>query len=353
MNIARTFIFISILTVPILVGSCGDGGGVRNLIPASGSGKSLAEGASGNIMKYEKSAVNAVEQARPTIMVLPGDHLLKQSGALSVQKVGGREVNVRDYNKFLLANSDNSAVISFIQDAFVQANYPVQDLGQTLKQLETQSALDMVDGLDKDAKTLLLAVAQPDMIIELELTSDFSPSKPMGSKKNYDYIMRVIDAYTNDVVSSVAGNNLSGSDAVDAVGESVSSSVKKTLKDVQRHFSDILTRGRNVTVRIAVRQGSGISLSDELAVGETYSDWIIDYIKTRTVKGAYKMQYNTSKEMYFVNVRIPLLNSDGTQYGVYDWARDMGNSMSRNLGLRVSNKSQGLGQILISIDGIR
>ena len=64
------------------------------------------------------------------------------------------------------------------------------------------------------------------------------------------------------------------------------------------------------------------------------------------------MQRNTDKELYFVNCRIPLLNEDGTQYGVYDWARDMSRSIRKNLGVKASNKSQGLGEVLITLDGL-
>ena len=69
----------------------------------------------------------------------------------------------------------------------------------------------------------------------------------------------------------------------------------KFQQDITKYFSDILTRGRDITVRIAVEKGTNVNLSDESIEGDTYADWIIDYIKTHTVKGAYKMQRNTDK----------------------------------------------------------
>ena len=75
------------------------------------------------------------------------------------------------------------------------------------------------------------------------------------------------------------------------------------------------------------------------------------YVKRHTVKGAYKMQTNTKNELYFVNVRIPMVSDDGTQYGVYDWTRDLTRAMRKDLGVKVSNESQGLGEIALTIDG--
>ncbi len=65
------------------------------------------------------------------------------------------------------------------------------------------------------------------------------------------------------------------------------------------------------------------------------------------------MQRNTNNELYFVNCRIKLLNDDGTQYGVYDWARDLQKNLRTNLGLKVSNKSQGLGEVMLTIEGLK
>lgn len=336
--------FISLLAVTLMIASCGN---------SNSKVKSLAEGASGNIVAYENSAVNAIQQALPTLMVLPSDNLMKNSGALTTQTINGKSVVMRDYNKFFTSNKDNKAIISVIQNAFVQVNYPIQDLEQTLKQLETQEALDMVDGMEKDAKTMLLTVAQPDMIIELDYNSSFDMKKPVNEARTISYTLNVIDSYTSTVISSTSETGLTGENTASILSAGLEKSAKKMTSEIQNAFSDILTRGRNVTVRIAVGAGCDFSLNDDSIVDEPYSDWIVDYIKTHTVKGAYKMQRNTDKELYFVNCRIPLLNEDGTQYGVYDWARDMCKSIRKNLGVKATNKSQGLGEILITLDGLK
>ena len=315
--------------------------------------QSLAEGASGDIVAYENSEVNAVQQALPTLMVLPSDNLMERSGALTIENVNGKNIKMRDYSKFFSANADNKSIISVIQDAFVQVNYPIQDLEQMLKQLETQEAVDMVDGLEKDAKTMLLTVAQPDMIIELDYKASLDMKKPINEARTITYTLNVLDSYTSTVISSTSETGLSGESTAAILGENLKKSAKKMTADIQQAFSDILTRGRNVTVRIAVAAGSGFSLTDDSIVDEPYSDWIVDYVKTHTVKGAYKMQRNTEKELYFVNCRIPLLAEDGTQYGVYDWARDFNRALRKNLGVKATNKSQGLGEIMITLEGLK
>lgn len=314
------------------------------------AGKSLAEGASGNIEAYENGDVNAIQQALPTIMVIPSDNLLKQYGCLREVKENGKSFILRDYKKFLTANNDNKSIVSTIQNAFIKVNYPLQDLEQTLKQIDTQGATDLADGLEKDAKTLLLTTAQPDMIVEMDYVSKMSMTGKLET--SLTYTLSVMDAYTNKVVATETGSGLTEGSAVEIINKELTAKMGNVLGNIQNAFSDILTRGREVTVRIAVDNGTNVHMTDTNVDGDTYADWIMDYIKTHSVKGAYKLNRNTNSELFFTGVRIKLLNQDGTQYGVYDWARDFSKAIRKNLGVKCTNKAQGLGEVLVVINGL-
>lgn len=324
--------------------------------------KGLADGASGDLEAYENSDLNAIEQARPTIMVIPGDQTLQNFKCLQTQKVNGRDYILRDYKNYLLKDDRAKRIISTIQNEFNAQNFPLNDFEQTLKQLDTQEATDMADGFEKDAKTMLLTTAQPDIILELnyDTSRDKLLSKTIGNhnyksleEKNVNYTLNALDAYTNKVVATMTASNIKGQSTTETIQANIKKQMSKFQQDITKYFSDILTRGRDITVRIALESGANVNLTDESIEGDTYADWIIDYIKTHTVKGAYKLQRNTNKELYFVNCRIKLFNEDGTQYGVYDWTRDLQKNLRKNLGLKCTNKAQGLGEVLISVQGIQ
>ena len=169
-------------------------------------------------------------------------------------------------------------------------------------------------------------------------------------KKNINFTFNALDAYTSKVIATISANNIKGSSTTETINKHLKKGMKSFQGDILKHFSDILTRGRDITVRITVAQGCNVKLSDESIEGDTYADWIMDYIKTHTVKGAYKMQTNTDNELSFTNCRIRLLNDDGTQYGVYDWTRDLARNLRKNLGLKVKNQAQGLGEVVLMIE---
>lgn len=314
--------------------------------------RSLAEQASAPD-DYENTDVNAIQQSLPSIMVIPSDNLLEQYGALATKVYdNGRKYVLRDYQHYLLANKDNQQILSVVQEAFVDMDYPLTDLEQGLKQLNTTEATDFADELEKDSKTLLLTTIQPDIILELDYKNKMDLASHDVTNRSLAYTLRAIDAYTNKVVSSISASDLNGTETVNLMKSSLTNKIPTLSNDIVKYYSDILYRGREVTVRVAVEKGSNIHLSDENVERDTYSDWIIDYMDTHTVKGAYKLQRNTNDEIYFVNVRIKLLNDDGTQYSVYKWARDFNKAIRKGLGVKATNKAQGLGEVLVTISGM-
>lgn len=327
-------------------------------LTSCGNGKkNLADRSSGDMEEYENSDVNAITQALPVIMILPGDKTLQEFNAISRKNYDGKDILERDYVKYLSSDDRFRRIASSIQESFNQDNYPLQDFEQTLKQLQTRGATDMADDLYQDAKTLLLQTASPDIILDLnyfELGNGNVYTRKTQKNKVVSYTLNALDAYTNKVVSTINENNLTGGKSVtEIIDASLQEHLPKLKKDIVKYFSDLQTRGREVTLRVTVAKGSNQDLSDENIEGDTYADYIIDYVKTHTVKGAYKLQNNTKDELYLVNVRIPMLNEDGTQYGVYDWARDLSKSLRKNLGVKVSNRSQGLGDIALTIEGMK
>lgn len=326
-------------------------------------GGNLADQSSGDMAAYENSSVNGVTQALPVIMLMPADQTLKNFGAFETKSVDGRNFQIRNYNKYLTDDDRFRRIASTVQDSFNADNYPLQDLEQTLKQLDNRSATDMADDLEQDAKTLLLQTANPDIILELnyfllgeknggqKMKFSRTNEKKSTGEKIVSYTLTAIDAYTNKVVATVSESNLKGNSTTEIIQNSLKQELPKLKQDIVKYFSDLQTRGREVTLRVTVAKGSNQNLSDESIEGDTYSDYIIDYVKSHTVKGAYKMQTNTKDELYLVNVRIPMVAEDGTQFGVYDWTKDLTKAMRKDLGVKVSNKSQGLGEISLTIDG--
>ncbi len=303
----------------------------------------------------QSNTVNVTQQQKPAMLVIPSDQLLQQFGKLKQQEALGKTLQVRDYNGYLLTDQDSKFIISTIQSAFIQMGYPLNDLEQTLKSINEQEMLDAIDGIQKDAKTILLTTAKPDIILELDynIVTDRSSR---DFKKSLTYTLRAIDAFSNKVVATIQQTNFEGNSKATTPAALMEAALAKDSKgftqQINNHFNTIIETGREITLRVTIDNGVNLTMSDECLDGDTYSDFIIDWVKVNTLLGAYNMNRNTETEMYFTNVKIKTLNDNGTQYSAYDFARELSRALNKGCGIKSRNTTQGLGMATISIKGM-
>ena len=284
------------------------------------------------------------------MMILPSDNLLKKHGAIRSETIDGAECYIRDYKAYLLADERGGTAFAIIQKAFIKKNYPLNDLSQTMKQLNNQSIMDEADGIAKDAKTMLLESVQPDIILELDYSYDMDINSRNFARRVV-YTITAIDAYTNKVFSSNTYTGDESTDFSEAFADAIDENMSDIMGEIQDYFNDIVENGREIIVRYTIDKGSPIKFSDVYSTtGETYSEWIQDYMDYCTIDGTYKLERNSEYELYFVNVRIPTQLENGTQLNSLRWARQCIKEMREKLGVICTNRSQGLSEVVITLN---
>ena len=299
------------------------------------------------------TAVDVKQTQKPTMLVLPSDQLMQRFGCIRTEVSLGKQLQVRDYNSYLLTDPDAKFIIASIQSAFIEFGYPLNDLEQTLKSINDQEMVDEVSGIKKDSKTILLTNARPDIILELDydMTTDRSSR---DYSKSLTYTLRAIDAFSNKVVATIqaAGVKNANGNTASMMGEAIQKNSKDFTKQINNHFDDLIANGRDITMRVMIDANESFTMSDESIYGDTYADFILDYMKVNTMMGTYNLQRNTDTEMYFANVRIKTLNDNGTQYSAYDFARELSKALNKECGVKSKNVTQGLGDAMIIIKGM-
>jgi hypothetical protein len=289
-------------------------------------------------------------------VIIPSDELLKRSGCITLEDAQGKTIYIRDYKKFLMVNDDSKFIISNIQARFIELGFPLEDLDQALKQINDQVLIDEVDGLKKDPKTGLLTSVRPDIVIELDYKLEVD-KKSRNLNKSLTYTLKALDAFSSKSVANIQETGFGKDIKTNNLSELMSNSLNEQFdifaSQINNYFADIIRKGREITVRVSISNKVTMSMEDDcLDEGETYADWLVDYMKTHTLKGAYKLQRNTESEMYFKNVRIKTLNENGTQYGAYDFASELRKAFRSSCGVKASNKTQGLGDVYIILKGM-
>ena len=334
--IFKLIIVISVLTFVSCADSSNKG---KSLIPTTAESQS---------MKHE---TNAIHQSLPTLMVIPSDALLKKNGCFTKIRKHGKTSYFRNYTKALVESDDIKFAIAAIEEQFSNVGYPLENLEQNLKMITNENAMDAAENINRDLRAELMNTVKPDYIIELDYNT-----KPTVRGANIvtslTYIVKCINVYSNKVVAAVTRANAgSGCESVpEIIKNDFSGSISELQQGINTSFADILANGIEITLRVAVLRGSGVAL-DDYCGNEDISEQVINWLKKNTIHSTYKMLKNTRTEMRFTNLRIPIQDEDGNSYTAYDFAKDLKNAMRNGCRLKVTNKTQSIGDAYIQIVG--
>lgn len=100
--------------------------------------------------------------------------------------------------------------------------------------------------------------------------------------------------------------------------------IGKFINGLNEKFLGIVKKGRVVSIRVEVNNGSGLKLDAEAGTnGDYVSDLIIDWMKKNAYQNYYHVKGNTSTLLEFDQVKIPLRNPDGSNYDINEFGRNM------------------------------
>jgi hypothetical protein len=153
---------------------------------------------------------------------------------------------------------------------------------------------------------VLKRTAQADIIMDI----DFSV-KIRGPQRFITYNLRAVDAYTNKVITAVAGDGKPSSSA--SVGLLLEEAVLNYMDDytsaLQNHFDDIFTNGREVVVVLRVWDNADVDFETDFEyMGETgmLGDIMDVWMDDNTVNSRFSRVSATENTIRYEQVRIPL-----------------------------------------------
>lgn len=294
---------------------------------------------------------------QPTVMVIPSDALLKNLNCLNETNTNGTVDYVPDYKKAFVEDPDLIQVISKIGELFSERGFNLSDLSQTLKEIGQESMEDRArtsrDGalLLSDPLDEVLNVARPDII--LELTYDIKQAG--GPMRAVSFNLTAKDAYSRNQIaaSSGVGPNSTEQVVMRLVEEAVIAHVPNLQSQMQMHFNDVRTNGREIYCRVQVYADAGLDLDYEIGSNyDTVSDIIYDWTRNNSVNRSSRITRNTRSE-FRCTVRIPVVDPEDSSnpYSAHEYARKLRSELRTQYGIRCEDATQGIGDAHLIIQG--
>lgn len=291
---------------------------------------------------------------KPTIMVVPADVWCSENGYMTTYDNQGDEVSVPDYEKAVQNDMDLVNAITKIGELMAERGLPLKDLASTVRSIRQSSAEDEMTVSRSSGSSLaespldkLLNRAKADILVELAWKIN-----TVGPKQSVTYTLRGIDAYTNKQVAAAQGTGAPSFSAEIPVliEEATLEKMDGFIAQLQAHFDDLLTNGREVNVNIRVfDNGSGMSLEDEYD-GYELIDIIDDWMAQNTVQHRYSLTDATENMMRFEQVRIPLYRENGIPMDTRRFVTELRRYLSKepfNITSKVLTKGLGRADLVL------
>lgn len=251
---------------------------------------------------------------KPTIMVVPSDAFCISKGYFTTVNLNGSEQKIPDFKKAMQEDSQIRLVITKMGSIMSDRGFPLKDLEQTLKSIETESAeLAMMASKSSGAAIsespidILRRTAKADIIMDLDYTI-----KRQGPSQIITFNLRGLDAYSNKQVAAAAGVGAPSSFATAdlLLEEAVLSHMDAFNGQLSKHFEDMFTNGREVTVVVRVWAGAPVDLEEDFDVNGTtdmLSIHIENWMAENTVSGRFSTSDATENVLKMEQVRIPMM----------------------------------------------
>lgn len=288
-------------------------------------------------------------------MVVPSDNWCQQHGYMMEFDNEGQKVRVPDYKKAFQENANLLAVIGKINELMAERGFPLKNLESSLKTLENDAAQDAMltsksgGEINESPIDMLKKVAKAD--IWLQLTWNVNT---VGPKKSITFNLQGLDAYTDKQIAGASGTGEPSFTAELPVllQEAVLAHIDNFNGQLQGHFDDMFTNGREIVLRVMTWDTWDYDLETEEFGDDELGILIEDWIAENCLNNRYSTTTATENMMLFEQVRIPLFYERKGKQRALDarrWANGLRKYLRDNYEIESKLMMKGLGQAQLVI----
>lgn len=281
----------------------------------------------------------AQQATMPTIIVFPADKWMQDHGFMQTIDNDGETEYIPKYNDAFVQTRDMGAAIAGLQKVFEERGFQHQDLHSLIKDAKRERAEELANAADGDASEKnmmdeLMQQANPDIRVDF----DYGVTT-VGPRKNISFAIKAVDAYTSEQCALVEGNIEMTMDPIDlAIRKAVAGKCDEFCQELINYFLDLRDNGRKINIIFRAAAGSGIDfLNDETDSGDTYQEFISEWISSKAVNNSATEGRQTKNVCEMKNVRIPFFDETGKPTKTAKWARGIRKEFEEATGIKIAN----------------
>ena len=254
----------------------------------------------------------AFSQAKkPTLMILPSDNWCEQRYFMTEFDNQGTKQKVPNYKQAFQEDTEIGQVISKIGGLMIDRGFPLKDVEQELKAIESRTAEANVTSSTASGSSIsespldkLKNRARADIIIQI-----WWKINKTDQGKSISFILEAFDAYTSKRIASSTGNGTpNNTDIVPVLLQNaILANIDPFAAQLQSHFDDMFNNGREILLTVKKWESWDKNLETEIN-GDEIKNHIYDWVEKNAVKGRFNESSSTENRIDYEQVRIPLFD---------------------------------------------
>ena len=300
------------------------------------------------------TSLSVLGQAKkPTLMILPSDNWCTQRYFMTEFDNQGTKQKVPNYKQAFQEDNELRQVISKVSSLMVDKGFPLKDVEQELKNIESRTAEDNMTTSTSSGSSIaespldkLKNQAKADILIQI-----WWKVNKTEQGKSVSFVLEAFDAYTSKLIASSTGNGTPSDKEIVPVllEKAILANIDPFVAQLQSHFDDMFNNGREILVTVKRWDSWNKNFETEIN-GEEITDFINKWMKNNTVKGRFNMSDATENKIRFEQVRIPLYDSNNQAIDARQFAKSLQKYLKgAPFNFEVKLMTRGLGEAILVV----
>ena len=248
---------------------------------------------------------------KPTLMILPSDNWCEQRYFMTEFDNQGTKQKVPNYKQAFQEDTEIGQVISKIGGLMIDRGFPLKDVEQELKAIESRTAESNMTSSTTSGSSIsespldkLKNKTKADILIQI-----WWKVNKTEQGKSVSFILEAFDAYTSKRIASSTGNGTANTTDIIPVllQNAILANIDPFAAQLQSHFDDMFNNGREILLTVKKWESWDKNLETEIN-GDEIKNHIYDWVEKNAVKGRFNESNSTENRIDYEQVRIPLFD---------------------------------------------
>ena len=265
----------------------------------------------GFLLLFSTIGVAFSQAKKPTLMILPSDNWCEQRYFMTEFDNQGTKQKVPNYKQAFQEDTEIGQVISKIGGLMIDRGFPLKDVEQELKAIESRTAESNMTSSTTSGSSIsespldkLKNKTKADILIQI-----WWKVNKTEQGKSVSFILEAFDAYTSKRIASSTGNGTPNNTDIIPVllQNAILANIDPFAAQLQSHFDDMFNNGREILLTVKKWESWDKNLETEIN-GDEIKNHIYDWVEKNAVKGRFNESSSTENRIDYEQVRIPLFD---------------------------------------------